>query len=685
MPSGPSAVSVPLHTPLRRGSRSLRIAMVGVPGSGKRTLFGAVQATSVASAPLAGSRRTYEECAVQVGLDEARLIHLPSLRSLVDLDEENRATLKYLLWGDSPAPVARHDPEGVPAPFAPPDVILQVVDATALERHLELTLELLALSRPLVIALNKLDEARARGLYLSTKALSRRLGVPVVPTSAARGYGIPQLFRAALEAVRARQAPSALVADHLRGHLAPLAAIAGRADVQAAFRASPDFLVIQLAQDDRYFMDELRQHLPLQVAEVEQCRRAAAGALPRSLREELHAERHHRAASLAEAALRPDRPEGTKGWRYWLDELLLNPRWSLVGSMAVFAGVLFIVFDVSSWLDSITSARLAAWVSTWEAQATWEVVGRAVADGLVGLVGIVVPYMIPLVLLLVALEHSGVMARIAFAVDRGFHRIGLHGSVAVPFLLGLGCNVPAISSVARSTRGRERVAAALLVAFVPCSARSALVLALAGKYLGGLAVFGVFALAMLVIALLGRLLKQRASVAEPGVVLEIPPYSVPRMRALLRETWLRTQDIVTIVLPLLVAGSIALALLGHFGADDYVNAALRPLTLGWLGLPVVLGVPILFGVLRKELSLLMLYQALGSFDVGQHLDPIQLLTLLVFLTFYVPCISTFAVMLKSLGRRVAFQSVVLSVGVALAVSGLVRFALLGVQALGGGV
>jgi ferrous iron transport protein B len=302
-----------------------------------------------------------------------------------------------------------------------------------------------------------------------------------------------------------------------------------------------------------------------------------------------------------------------------------------------------------------------------------------VVDGLIGLVGIVVPYMIPLVLLLVALEQSGVMARIAFSVDRGFHRIGLHGAVAVPFLLGLGCNVPAISSVARSTRGRERVAASLLIIFVPCSARSAIVLALAGKYLGGLAVFGIFASALVVIAFLGRLLRQHAPEVEPGLVQEIPPYALPRGRALLRETWLRTQDILTIVLPLLVAGSVVLALLNHFGADAFINAALRPVTQWWLGLPVVLGVPILFGVLRKELSLLMLYQALGSFDVDRFLDPIQLLTLLLFLTFYVPCISTFAVMLKAVGRATAAVSVLLSVGVALAVSGFARFALLGMQ------
>ena len=441
------------------------------------------------------------------------------------------------------------------------------------------------------------------------------------------------------------------------------------------------FLVIQVAQGDRFFLDELRQHFRTRVPEVERLRAEASKVLPRPLHEELHAERHHRAASLAEAATRPDGALDRRDWRYWLDELFLNPRWSMVGSMAVFAAVLFVVFGVSARLDELTAARLAAWAANWQPQSTAGVVARAVADGLIGLVGIVVPYMIPLVLLLVALEQSGVMARIAFAVDRGFHRIGLHGRVAVPFLLGLGCNVPAISSVSRATRGRERVVASLLITFVPCSARSAIVLALAGKVLGGLGVFAIFAFVLVVVALLGKVFRQRESAAGPGQVQEIPPYALPRGRDLLHESWLRTRDILTIVTPLLVAGSVALALLNHLGTDAVINAVLTPVTRWWLGLPVVLGVPILFGVLRKELSLLMIYQAFGGFEIDRYLDPIQLVTLLLFLTFYVPCISTFAVMLKAVGRREAWISVALSIGVALGVAGLVRFALLAVQGL----
>jgi len=355
----------------------------------------------------------------------------------------------------------------------------------------------------------------------------------------------------------------------------------------------------------------------------------------------------------------------------WIGEYI-GPRWGLLGTLLVFALVLLIVFEMSTFLDSWTSARLATWVQQWHPVSTVGVVGRAVADGLVGLVGIVVPYMLPLVLLLVALEESGVMHRVAFVVDRGFHHIGLHGGVAVPFLIGLGCNVPAISAAATIGSRRERVVSAILITFVPCSARSAIILAIGGKYLGGLGVFAIFMLTLLVIATLGKLLARRYTDSAPGMVLSIPAYSLPVWGKVWRKTWERTEDIVTIVTPLLVIGSVVLALLSHFGADTLINTALYPVTVWWLGLPLVLGVPILFGVLRKELSLLMIYQALGTLDIERLLDHAQIFTFIVFLTFYVPCLSTFAVMLKTLGRKEAWFSVLISLFSALLMAGAVR-------------
>ncbi|MFN7087628.1 MAG: nucleoside recognition domain-containing protein, partial [Burkholderiales bacterium] len=563
-----------------------------------------------------------------------------------------------------------------PAADAPPDLIIQVVDALALERHLELTLELSEFERPLVMALNMMDEAREKGLDINTGALSAALGIPVVPTVALMGQGISELFAAAVDTARARACPHPpLPSAHLRESLRPLGEAVAQSRLDAVLRMPQQLLLMHFAAGDRHVHDEIRRRFPALYPQLEQLREAASATLPRPLEEELHADRHHRAATLFEAATRAAMPRAGRSWQYWLDELFLHPQWGLIGSLAVFAAVLFVVFEVSAWLDSVTAARLVDALSDWKPQSTAGVVGRAVADGLVGLTGIVVPYMIPLVLLLVALEEMGIMQRIAFVVDRSFHKIGVHGRVAVPFLLGLGCNVPAISTAARATNGRERLIASILITFVPCSARSAIILALAGKYLGGAGVFAIFALTLLIIALMGRTLARQRRSAGPGQIQEIPPYALPQWRTLLRETWDRTRDILTIVTPLLIGGSIVLALLSHVGADRVINTLLLPVTSWWLGLPAALGVPLLFGVLRKELSLLMIYQALGTFDLGALLDGVQLTTLLLFLTFYVPCVSTFAVMVKVIGRRDAALSVALSIGTALLVSGALRLLL----------
>ena len=131
--------------------------------------------------------------------------------------------------------------------------------------------------------------------------------------------------------------------------------------------------------------------------------------------------------------------------------------------------------------------------------------------------------------------------------------------------------------------------------------------------------------------------------------------------------------------------SVVLALLQHAGADGFLNAALSPVTTALLGLPVVLGVPLLFGVLRKELSLLLIFQALGTLEIGSRLDSAQMMTLLVFLTLYVPCVATFAAMTRTIGQRQALYSVGISVAAALGVSVAVRLAMTAAGALAGWV
>ncbi|MCX8085747.1 MAG: ferrous iron transporter B [Rhodocyclaceae bacterium] len=666
----------PLAGPLLRGSRCPRVAILGQARAGKSAIFRAASSTAVRHARLAGIGPAYEECQVEVGLDQLSLVDLPALETFHSLSPETAVILKYLLWGDCWPAIARHEAHQPAAAFAAPDVLLLVIDATALERDLELALELAQIGKPLVIALNRMDEARAKRLFINVRALSERLGAPVVPTVAHMGLGLAELFTAIVRAARERRAPTPQPpSPYIAQHLAPIAELAAQAEVAEAFRAPTTFLAQQLAENDDYFAAELRCHFPQHHGALLAAREAADAALPRPLGEEIHADRHHRAALLFEAVTRPGGGEITPRWQRLADELFLHPRWGFAGTLAIFALVLFFVFEVSSWLDALTVARLNAWAEAWQPSGLDGILLRAVADGLLGLMGIVIPYMIPLVLLLAFLEESGLMHRVAFVVDRGFHRLGLHGGVALPFLMGLGCNVPALAATAAVTHGRDRAVAALLITFLPCSARSAVILALGGKYLGGFGVFALFMLAPIVVSLVGKFLKHRYPETTPGIIQEIPPYALPTLRRLVWLTWERSRDIVTIVLPLLVAGSVVLALLAYFGLDAWINWLLAPVTSGWLGLPAELGVPILFGVLRKELSLLMVFQALGTQELAGVLDSTQIATFLAFLTFYVPCISTFAMMLKLLGRREAFFSVALSVSAALAVAAAVRWPL----------
>jgi ferrous iron transport protein B len=646
-------------------------------------LFEAVSSTAPRRGELAGAHGVYRECTVQIGFDEASVVDLPGIHSLHHLEGDDLLALKYLLWGDERPVVSMHERSGPPVPFAAPDVIIQVVDAGNLQSHLELTLELAQLDRPIVLALNRMDEAAKKGLYVNVRALEQLLGIPVLPTVALMGQGLTALFDTAVKAAREAacplpQPPSPHIAQSLRRFRRHST---GRRSMPPSACRIPCCCAVRGGR--RLHRGRAGAALSATAARIARSLRAAAGARAAApLAEELHADRHHRAASLVEAAQRWGAPGQRRGWRFWLDELFLHPQWGLIGSLAVFAAVLFVVFEISGWIDSMTTVRLAEAVfADWQPQATGGVVGRAVVDGLIGLTGIVVPYMIPLVILLVSLEQAGLMQRIAFVVDRGFHQIGLHGGVAVPFLLGLGCNVPAISGVARITRGRER--------------RDRL----GADHLRAL--FGPLRDHPRDCRQVPRRRRRVRHVrADPGPDCRHgPPAVAPQART---RAGPGAGD------SCLCAARLAPLAGGNLGAHQRhpdhrhaaaggrqrgagaarpcrrrcgVNTLLTPVTVWWLGLPLALGVPILFGVLRKELSLLMIYQALGTQDIDRLLDPVQMVTLLVFLSFYIPCISTFAVMLRTVGRRDAWLSVALSVGVALLLAGVVRLGFGGLSVL----
>lgn len=666
----------PLQGPFFRGSSQLRIALTGQPNCGKTTLFKAVSSTSTQHGKFTGTNRSYDKSRVQIDMDEVTLLDMPGMTSLRYLKGDDLEALKHLLWGDARPVISQHEHSQPPAPFARPDILIHVIDASVLQRSLEFTLELSELNIPMVIALNMMDQARAKGMRIDTEKLSQKLGIPVVETVAMKGHGISQLFSTAIKAAHQKQQPLRQQPhQHIQQYLDRFIEKTIHSDIEQGFSLPKYFLGIQLLENDPYFNAEMKQHYPEVAKIIENTVEQHASKFPRSIANEIKADRHHRASDLAENVCSLHHYSRQIRWEDRWDSFFLDPYWGLLGSLSVLLGVLFMVFEVSSSLDAITAGKLNEFISIWQPSGMFEVISRAVLDGLIGLVGIVVPYMIPLVLMLVILESSGIMQRIAFVLDRFFHHLGLHGKVAFPFLLGLGCNVPAIAATHSLASQRDRIVSSLLITFVPCSARSAIILALGGKYFGAFGVLSILLLNIVVIALLSRLLTHRYPETSPGLIQDIPPYRLPHWQTVLTSTWHRTKDVLTIVTPLLIGGSLLLALLQYNALDHFLNQLLIPITVWALGLPQELGVPIVFGVLRKELSLLMMYQALGTDMVLQVMDKIQLYVFLIFLNFYIPCISTFAIMLKVIGRKEAFFSIGLSIAVALSLACAIRLLL----------
>jgi ferrous iron transport protein B len=345
--------------------------------------------------------------------------------------------------------------------------------------------------------------------------------------------------------------------------------------------------------------------------------------------------------------------------------------------IAIFFSFFFIIFKVGSPLEGLLLKPLNSLRHSL-AQGLGSGLLYYLADGLFqgigGGVAIVLPYFIPLLFLMSFLEDVGYLARAGFLMDTFMHRIGLHGKSVSLFILGFGCNVPAIMSTRILESRRDRIITSLLIPFIPCSARTTIILALVAFYLGPLWALGFYLFNMILVALLGRLITLFFKTPSPGLILEIPSLKIPSLKSMMNKTYFQLRSFLQFAWPVLVLGSIILGLFQYLNFDRVINIILSPLVEKGLGLPRELGVTLVFGFLRKELSLVMMLQALGV--TYQNLMAViskeQLIVFTVFISFFIPCLSTVAVLWKEVGRKVAFLSMGLNTAVAVVVSFLTR-------------
>jgi ferrous iron transport protein B len=364
-----------------------------------------------------------------------------------------------------------------------------------------------------------------------------------------------------------------------------------------------------------------------------------------------------------------------------LDDVLLHPFFGYVFLILILFGFFQLVYAIGGLLEPPLMdlfGKLEVWLLSFFADDSGFLPQITVAtiQGISGGVAIVLPYLVPFLIGLGLLEDVGYLPRVAFLMDALMHKLGLHGKSIVPFILGFGCNVPAIMSTRILEDKRERFISAALSTMVPCAARLAVVFGLVAYYLGPVLALGIYLFDLVVISLTARLLSRLVPETSPGLILEMPVYRIPTFKAVANKAWWRIREFIVEAWPLLIVGSVVLSALNYFNVSIYLNTVVRPIS--WLlGLPNQVGVPLIFGVLRKELSLVMLGQALGSMDFAKVLTPVQMITYAVFVVFYVPCLATMIVIRKELGTKMMWQIVGLTTLIA-TLAGLVArgFALL---------
>ena len=668
-------------------TRTMKVALAGNPNCGKTTLFNALTGSNQYVGNWPGVTVEKKEGTARLGDRSITVVDLPGIYSLSPYSMEEIVARDFIIG------------EG-------PDAVIDIVDATNLERNLYLTVQLLELERPLVLALNFMDEVKARGDQIDVERLSKELGVPVVPITAKTGEGLDELLQVAHRQMHlgVTYEPDDLYDDfthdihHRMGELIH--------DYAYAANLPAHWASIKLLEGDGIVAKALNLPADVQnkldaiIAEYE-----ASSAL--GDRETLVADSRYR---YIERVVRASVVKGKGSEGPTLTEKIDRIVTGKYTALPLFLCAMLVMFVITfgpfgSWLQDGVSTLIdlfSGWLEgTLTAAGAPAVVISLACDGIISGVGGVLSFLPQIALLfffLSFLEDSGYMSRAAFIMDRLLRRFGLSGKAFIPMLMGFGCSVPAIMGARTMENEKDRRMTILLIPFMSCSAKLPVYGLLSAAFFGpwaGLVVFGLYVIGMVVGILSGILFKHTLFSGEPApFVLELPPYRFPSMENIATHVWQKVKGFLVKAGTLILAMSVVLWLLQSFDfslhmVDDAANSMLG--TLGALIAPVFapLGfgfwqaaVALLTGFIAKEMvvsSLSMFYgfsltaagTAVAAAMTG--FTPLSAFSMLVFILLYVPCVAATSTMAKELGsaKWTAF-SVCWQIGVAYAASLLVH-------------
>lgn len=630
------------------------IALAGQQNSGKSTIFNQLAGYRAVTSNFPGKTVEYTKSQVHYHGKVFDIVDLPGTYSLTSCDLAELESRKYLLKGEV-------------------DVVINVIDASLLIRSLELTKQLQELEVPLVLCLNFMDDARRKGIDINIQKLSELLEVPVVSAIAVKGIGVQEVIEEACKIGEQKKLSKNLpfskdvekVIEDLAENVLFLA---------KEWNIPKRFLAIKLLEGDDDFISNIEDKQILQ--EILNAQNILEESHGRPSDVVISSERHALAINIFEEVATSGKPNVT--FRDKLDNVLMH---KYLGYFFL-AMILYLFFNIVFSFGALIEGPIMDFfaetvipvvrIHSGSGLVSYMFIGAI--QGFAGGVGIVLPYIIPFYIGLAIMEDVGYLPRIAFLMDAFLHRIGLHGKSVLPLILGYGCSVPAVMGTRILESERDRYITAILVTMVPCAARNAIILGLVAFFISPIAAMGIYILNIVVIAFSGTLLLRIMPEITPGLIFEVPRYQIPSVHVIFKKTWLRTKDFIFIAWPLLIGGSIILSLLEYYEMDIFVNQTLYPLTSVLLGIPMVVGITLIFGILRKELAMLMLIQALGTSHILEVMSRTQIITFVVFVTFYVPCIATISVLIQEFGKRKAGFVLIFTTIIATVMAVLIRIA-----------
>ncbi len=558
-----------------------------------------------------------------------------------------------------------------------PDLVVNVIDANALERNLFFTLQLVELGVPMVVALNQADLLAKKGLSIDARKLEDILGVPVVTTVAIKGKGIDRLTKTIVEAAKKPRPPKAIrYGKEVEERIEKLVPQLEGKD----FGYPARWMAIKLLECDPAIGKIVAPGSP----EVVESAQKLSGELVQMHGEVcsivMTGERYHVADRIAREVISETKPgqAGKKSLTEKLDAVALHPVLGYLTAILVIGGLLVWTFVIGAQISTLLSDALTA-IEQYEPVISgpiWQILWNGAFTGFVAGVTLVIPYVLPFYLILAIIEDSGYLTRISVMLDRGMHKLGLHGKAIIPLILGYGCNVPACYSCRIMETPKQKKLAAFLVTLVPCTARTVVILGLVAAFVNIWWALALYVFDIILILAVGRVAYRAMPGESVGLIMEMAEYHVPSLRVILKQTWARTKSLISVVFPAYIIGSAAVQALYAYGLLDPVNDLLSPVTTLWLGLPAAVGILLIFGIVRKEMTILMLAVLFGTTEFGTIMTPVQLIVLALVTMIYIPCLSVILALASEFGWKSALKMTLAEIVMAIVIGG-VAFRLLG--------